>query len=341
MNTMNSYTYTINDKRVNYYFYKNLSNLKSIVGFKNPIVIIDENVFHFNTRLLSKFECIVIPSGEEFKNQRTVDFIVDRLIYLGADRSSQLIGIGGGVVTDITGYVASIYMRGIDFGFVPTTLLSMVDASIGGKNGIDIGIYKNMIGNIRQPSFIFYDFSLLNTLPNKEIINGFAEIIKHACVKDKNMFKYLENFDSKALIKNKDEFYKLIQQNVLLKTKVVTRDEKENGERKLLNFGHTLGHAIENMYQLSHGYSVSIGMVYACKISENQFGFKETNRVINLLKRYELPTEFKFDKRKVFENMKKDKKKENDRMNYILLEKIGKGYIESIALLNLKQIILN
>jgi 3-dehydroquinate synthase len=338
---MNSYTYTINDKKVNYFFYKSLKNLKSLVGFKYPIVITDENVFNFHNKHLSKFECIVIPSGEEYKTQTTIDFVVDRLIYLGADRSTQLIGVGGGVVTDITGYVASIYMRGIDFGFVPTTLLAMVDASIGGKNGIDVGIYKNMVGNIRQPSFIFYDFSLLNTLPTEEIINGFAEIIKHACIKDQKMFKYLETYDFKKLIKSKIDLYNLIQQNALLKTHVVKRDEKENGERKLLNFGHTLGHAIENMYQLPHGHSVSIGMVYACKLSENQIGFKETNRVIELLKRYELPTEYKFNKLEVFENMKKDKKKENDKMNYILLKKIGKGYIESISLTHLKQIILD
>lgn len=338
---MNSYTYTINGKKVNYFYNYNLKNLRSIVGFKNPIIITDENVFHFNNIHLSKFECIVIPSGEEFKNQRTVDFVIERLIHLGVDRNSQLIGIGGGVVTDITGHIASIYMRGINFGFVPTTLLAMVDASIGGKNGIDVGLYKNMIGNINQPSFIFYDFSLLNTLPKKEIINGFAEIIKHACIKDKNMFKYLEKHDLKTLIKKKNELYKLIQLNGQLKTNVVRRDEKENGERKLLNFGHTLGHAIENMYQLSHGQAVSIGMVYACKLSETQIGFKETNSVIDLLKRYELRTEFKFDETEVFENMKKDKKKENDRINYILLKTIGKGYIENISLYDLKNILKN
>jgi 3-dehydroquinate synthase len=338
---MNSYTYTINSKKVNYFYNYNLKDLRSVVGFTNPIIITDENVFHFYNKHLSKFECIVIPSGEEFKNQRTVDFVIDRLINLGVDRNSQLIGIGGGVVTDITGHIASIYMRGIDFGFVPTTLLAMVDASIGGKNGIDVGLYKNMIGNINQPSFIFYDFSLLNTLPKEEMINGFAEIVKHACIKDKSMFKYLENHDLKTLIKKKNELYKLIQLNGQLKTNVVRRDEKENGERKLLNFGHTLGHAIENMYQLSHGQAVSIGMVYACKISESQIGFGETNRVIDVLKRYELPTEFKFEKRKVFDNMKKDKKKENDKMNYILLKNIGKGLIESISLSDLKQIILN
>lgn len=338
---MNSCTNIINGKKVNYFFSNNLKKLKSTVGFKTPIIITDENVYHFNRKHLSKFECIIIQSGEEFKNQRTIDFIVDRLIYLGADRSSQLIGVGGGVVTDITGYVASVYMRGIDFGFVPTTLLAMIDASIGGKNGIDVGIYKNMIGNIRQPSFIFYDFTLLNSLPYEQYINGFAEIIKHACIKDLKMFKHLENFDPKKLIKNKNELYNIIEQNVLLKTLVVANDENENGERKLLNFGHTLGHAIENMYQLSHGHAVSIGMAYACKISEKQSGFKETNRVCNLIKKYELPTEFKFNKLEVFENMKKDKKKENDKMNYILLKKIGKGSIEKISLSNLKQIILN
>ncbi len=323
------------------YLAAGFSHLKKIADQKACVLLTDENIYKAHRQRFKGWNVIVLKSGESYKVQPTIDALVAQLIEMEAGRSTTLVGVGGGVITDITGYLAAVYMRGLKFGFVPTSILGMVDASIGGKNGIDVGIYKNMIGNIKQPSFIFYDFALLNTLPKEEIINGFAEIIKHACIKDQKMFKYLESYDLLKLIKSNTELYNLIQQNALLKTEVVKRDEKENGERKLLNFGHTLGHAIENMYQLSHGHSVSIGMVYACKISENNIGFKETNRVIDLLKKYELPTEFKFNALEVFENMKKDKKKENDRMNYILLKKIGSGYIESIKLSDLKRIILN
>ena len=137
-------------------------------------------------------ECNCVKSGEEYKVQATVDTIIEQLIAMEADRKTTLVGIGGGVVTDITGYVASVYMRGITFGFVPTTFLAMVDASIGGKNGIDVGVYKNMVGIIRQPSFILHDLIFLNTLPQSEWENGFAEIIKHACIKDAAMFRELE-----------------------------------------------------------------------------------------------------------------------------------------------------
>ena len=200
-----------------------------------------------------------------------------------ADRKTVLIGVGGGVVTDMTGYVASVYMRGIGFGFIPTSLLAMVDASIGGKNGIDVGVYKNMVGVIRQPSFLFFDTSLLQTLPDKEWKNGFAEIIKHASIKDATMFKQLEQNDVTFYRKKENQLAALVQRNALLKTKVVQQDEFEKGDRKLLNFGHTLGHALENQYELSHGQAISIGMAYASSLSEKINGFKNTESVVSLL----------------------------------------------------------
>jgi 3-dehydroquinate synthase len=223
-------------------------------------------------------------------------------------------------------------MRGVAFGFVPTTLLALVDASIGGKNGIDVGFYKNMIGTIRHPSFILHDLQFLNTLPEKDWINGFAEIIKHACIKDAGLFKELESTTLKKYRNKKTELGALIQKNVLLKTKVVQCDEFEMGERKLLNFGHTLGHAIENQYELSHGHAISIGMSYASELSEKVLKFKHNDRVINLLQKYRLPTAMKFDKEKVFNVLKMDKKIHNNSVHFILLAKLGKAVINEIQL---------
>ena len=250
-----------------------------------------------------------------------------------------MVGVGGGVVTDITGYVASVYMRGIQFGFVPTTLLSLVDASIGGKNGIDVGVYKNIVGVTRQPLFILHDLIFLNTLPESEWQNGFAEIIKHACIKDAAMFKQLQSHDLKYYRSKKKELCLLIQRNAKIKLNVVQKDEFEQADRKLLNFGHTLGHALENQYELSHGQAISIGMTYASEISEQLLGFKQTESVVKVLEQYGLPTYANFNKQKVFDVLKMDKKRARKEMNYILLEKIGKGIVLPIPLNDLEKII--
>jgi 3-dehydroquinate synthase len=179
--------------------------------------------------------------GKPNKIQSTVDHIIEQLIELGADRKTTLLGVGGGVITDITGYVAGIFMRGVKCAFIPTTVLAMVDAAIGGKNGVDVGNYKNMVGLIRQPQFILYDFSFLKTLPKEEWVNGFAEIIKHAAIKDAIMFAELESQNLNYYRKDSAAMASLIKRNALLKTKVVISDETEQGDRKLLNFGHTFG----------------------------------------------------------------------------------------------------
>src|SRR6476469_10675994 len=196
----------------------------------------------------------------------------------------------------------------------------MVDASIGGKNGIDVGVYKNLVGTIRQPSFILHDLVFLNSLPQAEWINGFAEIIKHACIKDAAMFRELETNSLKKYQDRKVLVCKLIQRNAILKTKVVQQDEFEKGDRKLLNFGHTLGHALENQYELAHGQAISIGMTYACNISKQIIGFKNAEKVPKFLEQYGLPTYARYDKDKVINVLKMDKKKEKDAINFILLE---------------------
>jgi 3-dehydroquinate synthase len=332
-------TYKFSNSSTDYYLAYGISHLKEIVDLNNSIIITDENVFSNHKKRFKNWNVIVLQPGEEYKMQATIDSIIEQLIAMEADRKTTLIGIGGGVVTDITGYAASIYMRGIKFGFIPTTLLSMVDASIGGKNGIDVGVYKNLVGTIRQPSFILHDLVFLNSLPQTEWINGFAEIIKHACIKDVAMFRELESNSLKKYQGKKVMVCKLIQRNAVLKTKVVQQDEFEKGDRKLLNFGHTLGHALENQYELSHGQAISIGMTYACHISHQITGFKETERVVSVLEKYGLPTYAAFDKQKVFDVLKMDKKRERKEMNYILLEKIGKAVIKTIPLSQLEKFI--
>ena len=338
---MKKLTYKFSNSSTDYYLAHGFSYLKEIVDQKNSIIITDENVFNHHQKRFKNWNVIILKPGEEYKVQATVDAVIEQLITMEADRKTSLVGVGGGVITDITGYAASIYMRGIKFGFIPTTLLSMVDASIGGKNGIDVGVYKNLVGTISQPSFILHDVIFLSTLPPTEWINGFAEIIKHACIKDAAMFRELGTNSLKKYQDKKTLVCELIQRNALLKTKVVQQDEFEKGNRKLLNFGHTLGHALENQYELSHGQAISIGMTYACHISEQVTGFKETGTVVSLLEKYGLPTYAKFDKQKVFDVLKMDKKREKKEINYVLLERIGKGIIKSISLNQLAKIIQN
>lgn len=338
---MKKLTYKFSNSSVDYYLDHGISHLKEIVDQKNSVIITDENVYGHHTKRFKGWNTIVLKPGEEYKIQTTVDAVIEQLIGLEADRKTTLIGVGGGVITDITGYVASVYMRGISFGFIPTSILAMVDASIGGKNGIDVGVYKNMVGVIRQPKFILHDLVFLNTLPQNEWENGFAEIVKHACIKDAAMFKELESSSFKKYQGRKTSVCELIQRNAIIKTKVVQVDEFEKGERRLLNFGHTLGHALENQYELSHGQAISIGMTYASQISEMLTGFREAGRVVKVLEKYNLPTYASFDKQKVFDVLKMDKKRERKEMNYILLEKIGKGVVRSIDLKTLEQIINN
>ncbi len=335
---MKKITYKFSNSSVDYYLAGGISHLKEIVDKDNAIIITDENVYNAHTKRFRNWNCIVLKPGEDYKVQSTVDEVIDQLIEMESDRKTILVGVGGGVITDITGYVASVYMRGVSFGFIPTSLLAMVDASIGGKNGIDVGVYKNMVGIIRQPKFILHDMVFLNTLPQNEWENGFAEIIKHAAIKDAAMFRELETSSFRKYKSSQKAICDMVQRNAIIKTKVVQNDEFEKGERRLLNFGHTLGHALENQYELSHGQAISIGMTYASVISEKITGFKESGRVAALLLKYGLPTFADFDKKKVFEVLKMDKKREKKEMNYVMLEKIGKGVVRSIPLKQLESI---
>jgi len=336
---MQKKTFSFSASKTNCYFDASFAQIGELVEKDRSIFITDQHIYDNHRKHFKGVRFIQIPAGETFKVQSTIDQIIDQLISFGADRKTTLIGVGGGVITDITGYVASVFMRGVPFGFVPTSILGMVDASIGGKNGIDVGNYKNMVGVIRQPGFLFYDVSLLNSLPAEEWVNGFAEVIKHAAIKDASLFRELENKSITYYRKDKKALTELIRKNVVIKSTIVQKDEFEGNERRLLNFGHTLGHAVENVYHLPHGHAISIGIKGACLISEQMTNFKETARVTNLLQQYGLPIDIPVDFGKVIEIMRMDKKKLRDTMHYVVLEKLGKAIIKPIPMAQLEKLL--
>ena len=335
--------YQFSGKAINCYFDTDFSATEEISGKQNIIFITDENIFAKQPLKFAGKKTISIKAGEQFKNQSAVDDVINQLIELQADRQTFIVGVGGGVVTDIAGYAASVYMRGVKFAFAPTSILAMVDASIGGKNGVDVGVYKNLVGVINHPEFLLYDYSFFETLPREEWINGFAEIIKHACIKDADMFSFLEEKSPAEFLASHSAMGKLVERNVDIKYNVVAGDEFETGDRKLLNFGHTIGHAIENVSQLPHGHAISIGMVAACIISEkiNGFSAKTTKRVVSLLSKYELPVALDFDKEKTWDILLHDKKKYGTDMNFVVLDEIGKGAVKKIPLTELLQFFKN
>ena len=332
--------YQFSGKSINGYFDADFSIMEDLVDKGNSILITDQNIFAKQAEKFRGWKTIVIQAGEQFKNQKAVDEIIKRLIEMNADRQGFIVGVGGGVVTDMAGYAASIYMRGIKFAFAPTSILGMVDASNGGKNGVDVGVYKNLVGVINHPEFLLYDYTFLDTLPDEEWINGYAEIIKHACIKDEKMFHFLEEKTLEDFQSSKENIGKLIERNVDIKYNVVASDERETGERKLLNFGHTIGHAIENTAKLPHGSAVSIGMVAACIISEKINGFSKegTEKVKQLISKYKLPISFDIDKEKTWDILLHDKKKSGTDLNFVVLDAIGKASIKKISLTDLREI---
>ena len=323
------------------YIGESLQNLKDYIPPVKTVIITDSNVKHHYHRDFPSAEIIEIGMGEEIKNLDTVRMLYEKLIELEVDRSSFILGIGGGIVCDIAGFVASTYLRGVRFGFVSSTLLSQVDASVGGKNGVNFGGYKNMVGVFNQPEFVICDMGLLKTLPKKEVLCGMAEIVKHAAIGDAALFSYLETHYEKALRLDHEVIERLVWDSVVLKSTVVNRDEKEAGERKKLNFGHTFGHAIEKTAGVPHGEAVSVGMVIASALSEKRghLSVEDTKRVESLLRRLGLPTRLQLNGEKVIEALRKDKKRQSEDIHFVLLQRLGHAIVEKISIKELETVI--
>jgi 3-dehydroquinate synthase len=311
-----------------------LENLSDHLPPGRTVLITDENVARCYQDKFPPCDVITIGLGEKIKTLATIETIYRRLIDLEADRTTFIVGIGGGIVGDVTGFAASTYMRGLQFGFVATSLLAQVDATVGGKNGVNLSGFKNMVGVFNQPEFVIADIDTLKTLPPEEIACGLAEIVKHACIIKKDYFDDIENHSDAIGALDPTVMQKLVYDSVVIKAGVVNQDEREGGVRRKLNFGHTIGHALEKTLGISHGEAVSVGMVLAADLSMQKglLSQGEAKRIRALLQRLNLPVEIDFNKQAVIDALGKDKKRESDNIKFVLLNGIGHAVIEDMAI---------
>jgi len=309
-----------------------LKNLRRYVSGVKRVIITDHDVRKLYGELFPSSDIIELGKGEKVKTLRTVESIYGAFLNLELDRASFIIGIGGGIVCDITGFCASTYMRGVRFGLVPTTLLAQVDAAIGGKNGVNFEGYKNTIGVVSQPEFVLVDFSLLETLPETEYNCGIAEIVKSALIKNEELFLFLEDRAEEISGRDLNALKKAAGDAIAIKTEIVRKDVADFKERRLLNFGHTIGHALEKATGVSHGKAVSIGMALSASFSETKGMLsKDTvSRIETLLQKFHLPTRTPVAADSIIEAIKKDKKRHDEDIDFVCLERIGKAELAKI-----------
>lgn len=274
-------------------------------------------------------ELFTFPSGDSNKTRSTKEFLENQLFEKKFDRQTCLLALGGGVVTDLTGYLAATYCRGVPFVSLPTSLLAMVDACIGGKTGVNLPYGKNLMGCIHHPIKVFIDPSLLNKLPKIELHNGFSEMIKHGLIVDANYFEFLESKKQELLNLNNETMEKAIYLSCCIKKNIIESDEKENGQRRLLNFGHTIGHALEHLtnYGLAHGEAVAIGLLVESYLSK-EMGYLDIDtfkKIQNLLHNYQLPLRLPqtFSTQALLQAMELDKKSVQGKPRFVILKKIG------------------
>ena len=274
---------------------------------------------------------LTVSAGEKSKSLSTAEVLLDKMTEAGLDRSSFVIAFGGGVIGDLAGFVASIYFRGIPYIQIPTTVLAQVDSAIGGKTGVNLASGKNLVGSFHQPKAVFVDVSTLKTLPKREFNEGFAEIIKHAVIRDAELFQRLLNFERS----NIEELTAIIQRNIEIKAAIVSQDEFETlGLRALLNFGHTIGHGIENAAGygvLLHGEAISLGLVAAARLSVAKAGMSQADcdAIVSLLTHFELPTRLPetIATESILQALAKDKKFSDGQIRFVLSPKIGEAFL--------------
>jgi 3-dehydroquinate synthase len=303
--------------------------LKYMTG-RNTVIITDENVRRIYGDVFPGFPVLSVVPGEESKNLKTIEHLVEGLLSYRLDRSGFILAIGGGVVCDISGFLASVYMRGIPFGFISTSLLSQVDASVGGKNGVNIGAVKNVVGNFNQPDFVICDVSMLKSLSDDEYLSGLSELIKMGIIMDDTLLGEIEKNREKIIERDLSVLETLIACSVKLKADIVTEDERESGVRMILNFGHTFGHVIETVGHQKHGYAVASGMVIAAGISEKEglLGVKDLTRIVTLLKHFNLLKKFDIAPSKFAEMIRSDKKKSGEEISFVYIGKPGHAMVK-------------
>lgn len=318
-------------------------NLKKIISKnKKTVFLIDKKVLYIFKQLnnYKNQNYIVIDCSEKIKNFNHYAKISEKILSFNIDRDSKIISIGGGTLGDLSGFIASTILRGVDFFLFPTTLLSQVDSSIGGKNGINTKNGKNLVGTFYQPKSVFIDPKVLLTLPKREIISGYAEIIKHGLINDQNFFKWLDNNAQRILNLDIKVLSQAIYKSIMIKRKYILSDEKEKlkniNSRSILNFGHTFGHALETYYKynkkLTHGEAVFIGMITASTISYKlkYLSLDQLNKIKNHFKLNKLPmSDKKIYDLEIFRIIERDKKNVNGNINFVLLKKIGSAFLSN------------
>ncbi len=293
---------------------------------RRVIVITDPNVFGFYGDVIRRYEHIIIPTGEENKTLATVGGIYRRLIEMGADRKCYIVGFGGGIVTDIAGFAASTYLRGVEFGFVATSLLAQVDASVGGKNGVNVDGYKNMAGIFNQPDFVLCDTGVLQTLPPREFRAGLAEMIKAGIIDDPELFETFERHTPEQLLADPALLTRAITAAIRVKARIVEADEREAGERRKLNLGHTVAHAVEKLSrEYNHGEAVGIGLAAIADVAVKLGALApETHgRIVAAVEKAGLPVEADIPKDKIIEALTRDKKVEQSAVWLVVPRGIG------------------
>ncbi|HOB83732.1 MAG TPA: 3-dehydroquinate synthase [Bacteroidales bacterium] len=310
----------------------NWENVREMLPGKSVIIITDNNVYDLYSDRFPPYRVLKLAPGEESKQLDTIRYLAEELLNSGIDRTGFILGIGGGVVCDITGFLASVFMRGVSFGFVSTTLLSQVDASTGGKNGVNLGEVKNVIGNFRQPEFVICDTAILKTLPDEEYLSGLAELIKTGIIGDVTIIDILEDKYDSVLKRDTRVLSELLVRSVKYKASVVSQDEKETGLRRVLNFGHTFGHAFELHLGIKHGIAVASGMELAAAWSK-ELGYLENvhyERIINILKKYCLLTGYSIPSGVMEELIRHDKKKAGTDIHFVFIEEPGKPLVKRL-----------
>lgn len=308
-------------------------NLKDLLPKGRTIAIVDSEVDALTGITEHLPESILIPGGEENKNLELAEMLWKELVDSKADRSTFLLGVGGGVVTDLVAFVASTFMRGVRFGLVPTTLMGQVDAAIGGKCAVNLGGYKNMVGVFSPADFVLCDAELLKTLPEREFRAGVAEIIKSSIVGDRELFELLESSSLAALRSDAVLLGEVVRRSIAVKCEIVAADPYEKGLRRVLNLGHTLAHAIESLSaEYTHGEAVAVGLVWAARLSAERgvLPAREAERICAVVEKYALPTSTTLSHEQLLEAMEHDKKSLSGRVKIVLPESIGKCIIADL-----------
>jgi 3-dehydroquinate synthase len=311
----------------------NMNDIRMMLPEKGVFIITDTNVHRLWGHVFPPGEVLVIEAGEKSKTLETAGDLCRRMLMAGADRSSFVLGFGGGMVCDVAGLTASLFMRGVRHAFVSTSLLSQVDASIGGKTGVNLDDYKNMIGTFRHPEFVLCDYSMLATLPDTEFRSGMGEVYKHAAIRDRNLFFDLTANADRLAARDPLILGDIILRAVKIKAAVVRRDPLEYGLRKVLNFGHTFGHVLETRFSLPHGIAVAQGMVLAAELSSWK-GMLEHSELrllqtalesAGLLPDVQLPAD-------IVSRIARDKKGEAGAVSFVLLRQVGRAIVRRLSL---------